>query len=126
MRLPPPPQRRTVRIVPPAAPLVLVPNEPAPHRAPDIGQQSGPSGLNLNLASKSKKSSKPSKSSISSSSSSISSTQPDQGPSPAKIPKKEKDNSSEKPIKKEKSPGPVLSAQDGKHKLIVKVMLYKL
>lgn len=111
MRLPPPTQRRTVSIRPPAAPLTLPNNDPKPYRVIPDSPQPGPSGLNLNLSSSSKNSK------ISKTSNSTKSKPDSNGPTPAKVPKTEDKPSDKKTSSKEGSPGPVLAPQDGNFSL---------
>ena len=115
MRLPPPTQRRTVRIVPPAAPLTLPNNDPKPYRESAADTQAGPSGLNLNLGSNSKNSkiSKISKSSKTSNPTETSDSGPSGGPTPAKVLKTDDKSPVKKEKEREQSPGPVLAPQDG-------------
>ena len=117
MKVPAPPTRRTVQIVPPSQPAVLQPNEPKPFREVGSG---------LSDAKRSTVQSSSSESSIlsknddrkSSKTNSTMDLPPTSGPSPTKKAKKEKKGSKSGPMviseEKEKSPGPELSKSDGK------------
>ena len=115
MKVPAPPIRKTVKIVPPSQPAVLQPNEPKPYREAGSGPPDAKNSLVLPSSSKSSVSSKSDRKS--SKTNSTTTLAPTCGPSPTKKAKKEKKEAKSGPVvipeKKEKSPGPELSKSDG-------------